>query len=131
MNHSARGSRAFCNHPRRGRALVECIVAMFLVAVTALSMAATVRGTLSLADDATLVARAQAMATTRVEDVMTLPCGPGATGTDQLPRLSVLWQRGGSARSTQLHLDLTLDRSPIAFTNAPMQFGIEAGGICP
>lgn len=111
--------------------MVECIVAMFLLAVTALSMAATVQGTLSLADDASLVTHAQSMATTRVEDAMSTACGTGASGNDQRPRMNVVWQQSGNARSTQLHLDLILDRSPIAFARAPMQFAIDAGGICP
>lgn len=118
--------------PRDGRALVECIVAIFLLSITALSMAATVRGTLALADDAELVTHAQSLATTRVEDALTVPCATGASGTDQLPRINALWVQNGSARNTQLHLDLTLDRSPIAFPgSAGMLFGIEAGGICP
>ncbi len=104
---------------------------MFLISITALSLAATVRGTLALADDATLVAHAQSMATTRVEDAMAMPCGAGASGTDQLPRMSVLWQQRGSARTTSLHLDVQLDRSPIAFSSLPIQFAVEAGGICP
>lgn len=118
--------------PRDGRALVECIVAIFLLAMTALSMAATVRGTLALADDASLVTHAQSLATTRVEDALTVPCATGASGTDQATRINALWVQNGSARNTQLHLDLTLDRSPIAFAgSASMVFGIEAGGVCP
>ncbi len=134
MNRTQRRSlatRTKQNTARHGRALVECIVAMFLLAITALSMTATVRGTLSLVGDATLVARAQALATTRVEDVMALPCGANASGTDQTPRLTLLWQQAGSTRSTRLHIDLTLDRSPIAFANTSLQYGIDAGGICP
>ena len=104
---------------------------MFLLAVTALSTAATVRGTLSLADDAILVGHAQSMATTRVENAMALPCGTAATGTDRLPRISMLWQQVGSARSTQVKLAVTLDRSPIAFATAAVQFAVDAGGICP
>ena len=120
-----------CTSARRGRVLIECIVAIFLLAATALSLAATVRGTLSLADDAILVAHAQAMTTTRVENAMAMPCGTHATGTDWLPRMSVLWQQSGSARNTSLRLNVTLDRSPIAFASAPVQFAVEAGGICP
>ncbi|MEP6835344.1 MAG: hypothetical protein ABJB74_18310 [Gemmatimonas sp.] len=124
-------SRRIISTLRSGRALVECIVAMFLLAVTALSMVATAHGTLSLADDAMLVAHAQSMATSRVEDAMALPCGTSVSGTDQLPRMTGLWQQSGGARSTELHLDMTLDRSPIALASAPIQFGIQAGGICP
>ncbi|MEO7997960.1 MAG: hypothetical protein ABI852_10975 [Gemmatimonadaceae bacterium] len=117
---------------RDGRALVECIVAIFLLSVTALSMAATVRGTLALADDAALVTRAQSLATTRVEDALTVSCATGASGTDHAPRIDALWVQSGSPRSSQLHLDLTLQRSPIAFAgSASMLFGIEAGGVCP
>lgn len=104
---------------------------MFLLAVSALSMGATVRGTLSLADDAALVARAQALATTRVEDALGKPCSAGGAGTDLQPRLNVLWQQGGSARITQLHLDLELTRSPVSFNSLPMAFAIEGGGVCP
>ncbi|MEO7359823.1 MAG: hypothetical protein ABI120_05805 [Gemmatimonadaceae bacterium] len=106
-------------------------MAMFLLAVTALSMAATVRSTLSLADDALLVSHAQSMATTRVENALALPCGTDATGADRLPRMNLLWQQRGTARNTQLRLDVMLDRSPIAFGSAPVQFAVEAGGICP
>ena len=104
---------------------------MFLLAVTALSLTATVRGTLSLADDAMLVAHAQAMVTSRVENAMARPCGTEAAGTDRLPRMNVWWQQSGSTRNTQLRLDVTLDRSPIAFASAPVQFAVDAGGICP
>lgn len=117
---------------RRGRALVECIVAIFLLSITALSMAATVRGTLALADDAALVADAQSVATTRVEDALTSPCTTSGTGNDVFARVNGDWVQSGSARIAQLHLDLTLDRSPINFPgSAQMLFGIEAGGICP
>ena len=131
MKRLRRRSQPGLNGSRRGRALVECIVAVFLLAITALSMSATVRGTLSLMDDATLVTRAQSLATSRVEDAMAMPCGTGATGTDQMPRLNLLWQQAGATRSTQLHIGLTLDRSPIAFANTPVEFALEAGGICP
>ena len=119
------------NASRCGRALVECIVAILLLAITALSMSATVRGTLSLMDDATLVTHAQSLATSRVEDAMATPCGTNATGTDHIPRLNLLWQQSGAARSTQLRIGLTLERSPIAFANTPAEFALEAGGICP
>ena len=124
-------ARGVCPRARHGRALVECIVAIFLLAATALSLAATARGTLSLADDAILVSHAQAMTTTRVENAMAAPCGTYAIGTDWLPRLSVLWQQSGNARNTRLRLGVTLERSPIAFASTPVQFTVEAGGICP
>lgn len=124
-------ARGVCPRARRGRVLIECIVAIFLLAATALSLAATARGTLSLADDAILVSHAQAMTTTRVENAMAAPCGTYATGTDWLPRLSVLWQQSGNARNTRLRLGVTLERSPIAFASTPVQFTVEAGGICP
>ena len=104
---------------------------MFLLAVTALSLTATVRGTLSLADDALLVARAQSLATTRVENAMARPCGTDAAGSDRWPRLQVMWRQGGSTHSTQLRLDVTLDRSPIAFASAPVRVAVDAGGVCP
>lgn len=131
MKNTARKTLDSLNRRRHGRALVECIVAMILLAITALSMSATVRGTLSLVDDATLVTRAQAMATTRVEDTMARPCGTSATGTDQTPRVQVLWQQSGSSRSTNLRLNLAMARSPIAFASTPIAFDIEAGGVCP
>ena len=105
---------------------------MFLLAVVALSTAANTRGTLALADDAALVAHAQAMAVTRAEDALTVPCATSASGVDQLPRLNLLWQQRGTGSSTLLHLDLTLDRSPIAIIgNASMLLSMESGGVCP
>lgn len=117
---------------RRGRALVECIVAIFLLAITALTMAASVRGTLALTDDATLVARAQALATTRVERALMGNCAQSASGSDVAPRVNLSWQQRGARRFSETHLALTLVRAPIAFlANAPFQFAIDAGGVCP
>lgn len=127
---SVRNSR----HPenRDGRALVECVVAMFLLAVVALATAASTRSTLALADDSALVTRAQALAVTRAEDALTTPCATSGSGLDQLPRVNMLWQQSGSGATTLVHLDLNLDRSPIAVAgNATMQLSVEAGGVCP
>ena len=117
---------------RRGQALVECIVAIFLLAVTALTTAASVRGTLALTDDATLVSRAQALATTRVERTLVGSCAHSASGSDVAPRVKLLWQQRGASRLTQTHLALTLVRAPIAFAaSAPVHFELAAGGVCP
>lgn len=122
----------FANRSRNGRALVECIVAIFLLAITALTMAASVRGTLALTDDATLVAHAQALATTRVERVLVGDCAQSASGSDVAPRVDVLWEQRGARRFSQTHLALTLVRAPIAFSaNVPFHFAIDAGGVCP
>jgi hypothetical protein len=105
---------------------------MFLLAVVALATAANTRTTLALADDSALVARAQAMAVSRAEDALTVPCATSASGVDQLPRLDLQWQQSALASGTRVHLDLTLDRSPIALTgNASMLLSLEGGGVCP
>jgi Tfp pilus assembly protein PilV len=117
---------------REGRALVECLVAALLLSVTTLALAATARGTLALSDDAQLITRAQALATTRVENAVGNGCALGASGNDAVPRVALFWQQSGAATTSQLHMDLTLDRTPIAFNAAtPMQFAIEGGIVCP
>jgi hypothetical protein len=117
---------------RNGRALVECLVSIFLLAITSLSVAATTRSTLALADDSALVTDAQAMVTTRVEDALTFPCATSGSGVDQLPRMNLQWQQSGAAQNAQLQIDLTLDRSPIAVgAGAPIQSVLAAGGVCP
>lgn len=117
---------------RSGRVLIECIVAIFLLAISTLSIGATTRGALAMSDDASLVSDAQALSTTRVEDALVAPCATSVSGSDQWSRVNSVWMQSGSAHITQLHLDLTLGRSPIAFAgNASTVFGIEAGGVCP
>ncbi|MBC8088550.1 MAG: hypothetical protein H7Z40_14895 [Phycisphaerae bacterium] len=117
---------------RAGRALVECVVSMFLLAIVALATLANTRGTLALADDAALVTHAQALAVTRAEDALTRPCATTASGLDQLPRMNFVWQQSASGSGTLLGGDLTLDRSPIALAgNASMLLSLVAGGVCP
>ncbi|MEP6765590.1 MAG: hypothetical protein ABJB66_14845 [Gemmatimonadaceae bacterium] len=116
---------------RGGRALVECIVAALLLSVTGLSLAATARGTLAEADDSQLISRGQALTTTRVEDALSNNCTLAASGSDVAPRIDVLWRQSAGARSTTLHADVTLNRSPIGFaSNTDMLMSIEAGGVC-
>jgi Tfp pilus assembly protein PilV len=117
---------------RAGRALVECIVAALLLAITALALATSTRGTLALADDAQLVTRAQALATTRAELAMRAGCTVHATGTDNTPRVTVRWHTTHAANTAESQLDLALERSPIAFDNsAPIALAIYAGMVCP
>jgi len=105
---------------------------MFLLAVVALAMAANTRGTLALADDAALVTHAQALAVTRAEDALTVPCATAGSGIDQLPRMNLVWQQRASGSGSLFHADLTLDRTPIALTgNASLLLSIDAGGVCP
>ena len=116
---------------RPGRALVECIVAALLLSVTGLSLAATARGTLAQADDSQLISRAQALTTTRVEGALSNNCTLAANGNDVAPRIDVLWRQSAGARSTALHADVTLKRSPIGFaTNSDILMSVEAGGVC-
>ena len=118
--------------PRDGRALVECIVAIFLLATVSLASAVTTNGSLALADDSQLVARAQALAVSRVEDALTSPCATSGSGTDQLPRVNVLWQQSGAAASTSVQLDISVSRSPIAINGLSfMQLALMGGGVCP
>ncbi len=116
---------------RNGRALVECIVAALLLSITGLSLAATARGTLAQADDAELIAKAQSLTTTRVEDALRANCTSAVNGRDQQPRVDLRWRQSAGARSTQLHADITLNRSPIGFAaNADLLMTVESGGVC-
>lgn len=94
-------------------------------------MGATARSTLATADDASLVARAQATVTTRIEDALALPCGVAGNGSVTGTRIDVLWQQSGAARSTGMHLEAELRRSPIAGPAPAMTFAVDAGGVCP
>ena len=89
--HRARLHRARPHRRRHGSALVECLVAMLLLASGALALAAGTRATALLADDAILVARAQALSTTSAERTWLTPCfardGPSTT---TLPRVQLI-----------------------------------------
>ena len=65
MPTSPRNSANKTRPPRSGRALIECIVSALLLSVTMFALVESTRGTLALADDAALITRAQALATTR------------------------------------------------------------------
>lgn len=79
------------NRRRHGSALVECLVGMLLLTSGALALAAGTRATALLADDAILVARAQALSTTSAERTWLTPCfardGPTTT---TLPRVQLI-----------------------------------------
>lgn len=130
---AARKNQGNAARQRRGRALVECIVAALLLAITGVTFAATARGTLAQADDAALLSRAQALTTTRIEDLLMLKCAATVNGTDAVPRVGVSWWQtaGPGARSTQLHAEVTLTRSPIVLgAGASTLLSVEAGGVC-
>lgn len=105
---------------------------MFLLAIVALSTAAASHDTLSLADDALLVSRGEAVAVSRAEDALLSPCSAFANGLIQQPRVSAAWQLNGSTAASRTHVDLTINRSPIARAAlGTMTFAIEGGGVCP
>ena len=59
---------------RHGRLLIECLIALVLLAVSTLTLTASTRAIASLADDAILVAHAQFITASRAENTLAQPC---------------------------------------------------------
>ena len=84
-SHNSHNSRQL----RPGRLLIECLIALVLLAVSGLTLTASTRAIASLADDAILVAHAQFIATSRAELTLAQPCDSTAlTNTLFSPRIS-------------------------------------------
>lgn len=111
--------RTHALRPRRGRLLLECLVAMLLLSAGALAISAGTRASVLLGDDATLVSRAQAQASESAE-LGRLPraCGALAAPPRALPRLSsaVTATLGAGMARERFFANLTL--SP--FSGAPV-----------
>lgn len=128
----SRINRNGASRKRAGRVLVECIVGMFLLAVVALSTAVASHDTLSLADDSLLIAGGEALAVSHAEDALLAPCATSANGNGVRPRVDVAWQLNGSTAASRTHVDVTLQRSPLARGGlGAMTFVIDGGGVCP
>ena len=77
------------SHLRHGRLLVECLLALVLLAVAGLTVTASTRAIASLADDAILVAHAQFIVTSRAELSLSQPCSSAPLiNTLLAPRIS-------------------------------------------
>ena len=98
---------------RRGRLLIECAVGALLLAVGAVALAGATRSVAMLADDAMLVARAQARAGAAAESAHVATCGsPAAPIAD--PRLSLLATVSGSGDAETITFRAAPTLSPLA-----------------
>lgn len=103
----ARSSRA-----RRGRLLVECAVGALLLSVGAVALAGATRSVAMLADDATLVARAQARAGAAAESAHVAGCGTLALPVAD-PRLSLFATIAGAGDAETITLRARPSLSPL------------------
>ena len=124
-----RTSRPRISRPRQGRLLVECAVGALLLSGGAVALAGATRSVAMLADDAALVARAQARAGAAAESAHVAGCGSPSTAVVD-PRLSILATVGGSGGAETITLHARPVLSPLAGrTPAPLEL-VSARG-CP
>ncbi len=123
---------SFKHHPRirRGRLLVECLVAMLLLSVTTLVVTALAHGASWSAQRARHTTAAWALATRQVESAENVVCTPHTMsgGETQAP-LTATWHDGQEAGWTERTVTVTSAPSPLQ--GRPLQLSFTAAWSCP
>lgn len=100
---------------KRGRMLVECLVAMLLLAVTGQLVVALAQGIARSADSARLTNTAWAMATVAIESKIAAECsGSGPSGDQSRPRVTLTSTERAAGSVRESDISVRLARSPLA-----------------
>ncbi len=116
---------------RPGRLLVECLIALVLLAVSGLTLTASTRAIASLADDAILVAHAQSIATSRAEHTLAQPCDSTAlTNTLFSPRISTSATDARLGPLNSRFVDAALAPAPLSIRDT-QHLSLSTARSCP
>lgn len=116
---------------RRGRLLVECLVAMLLLDVSALVVVALARSASASTRTAQLTADSWALASQGIEAAVAAPCTTGvASGVDVRPSVVVRWTDHPLSGWRERDVQVALLPSPLADA-VPRQLSERAAWSCP
>lgn len=117
--------------PRHGRLLIECLIALVLLAVSGLTLTASTRAIASLADDAILVAHAQSISTSRAEHTLAQPCDSAAlTNTLFAPRIATATTDTRLGALNSRFVDATLAPPPLSIRDT-QHLALSTARSCP
>lgn len=106
------------------------MLAMLLLTTAALALATSTRATALLGDDAALVARAQSLASERLELQRAQPgCAVLAIAPRNVPRIAAVAQRTAAPGMERTRLIAWLSLSPFAST-APVTLSLSGARMC-
>ncbi|MEQ1691055.1 MAG: hypothetical protein ABMA00_07220 [Gemmatimonas sp.] len=118
-------------HARRGRLLVECLVALMLLNTSALVVVSLTRSAARSTQSAQLTSVAWGLATEGIEAAVASPCATGASnGTDVHPRLLATWTEQPQFGWRERNVDVALTLSPLTAVT-PMHLSLRAARSCP
>jgi hypothetical protein len=122
LPHHARRTRPTHRDARDGRVLIECLLALTLLAVAATTLSAGTRALATLADDALLVARAHSAIHSAAERALAVACAQSAGEMSTLnagPR--VVAQQRTSWQSTALTRIVSAQLAPTPYARRDTQ----------
>ena len=121
------------SRPRRGQLLLECLIALVLVAVAGLAFAAASVSAITLGDDALQLARAQREQGNDAGLALLAPCDTGArhvaTTRWPTPRLRVDVALTGSAPLVRSRVEVRWTASSLAFASV-RELHVSSAGRC-
>lgn len=116
---------------RAGRALVECMVAMLMLAISALALSTAARAAASLADDALLMARAQSLAASAADRALVAPCDSTSTSSFlHAPRIEIALADRSTSSLRIRTVNARLQPSPFAQRDS-QRLALSTGRVCP
>jgi len=117
--------------PRHGRLLIECLIALVLLAVSGLTLTASTRAIASLADDAILVAHAQFIATSRAEQSLAQPCNSAPLiNTLHAPRIATAATDAKIGALNSRFVDAALAPPPLSIRDT-QHLALSTARSCP
>lgn len=115
---------------RRGRLLVECLVAMLLINASALVSVSLARSAAQSARRAQHTAAAWGLATQQVAQARDSACMPhAASGIVAAAPVFAAW--ADHTRSTWMQRDITVTSAPSPWLGAPLRLTLRAAWECP
>lgn len=116
---------------RAGRALVECMVAMLMLAIGALALSTAAQAAASLADDAMLVARAQSIAASAADRMLVAPCdSTSGASFIHAPRIEIALADRSTSSLRIRTINARLQPSPFAKRDT-QRLALSTGRVCP
>ncbi|MCC6242430.1 MAG: hypothetical protein IT353_06290 [Gemmatimonadaceae bacterium] len=119
--------------PRRGRLLVECLVATLLLSATTMLVAGLAQTTAVATDRVRATTSAWALSTQAIEADISAGCGGPLAGTRALPRVQAVWTDVIVGPWRERTLDVASAASPLAriASTATSHLTAHAAWSCP
>lgn len=118
---------------RRGRLLVECLVAMLLLGVTGQLVVALAQSVARSADSARLTSSAWALSTVAIESAIAAGCDSASAisaGAENRPRVALSWHEHAGSGVRERDVTVVLARSPLAHS-ANQTLRMNSARSCP